>query len=366
LNAFAERFVGVRQVQVLRPNRATRRETPPSRRPRVHGSTITRNDRTRVWATSSSRRRLPYADRAHYGAVSGSAACSSFTTVRPRNLSAKFFAHNGVGTSFRERPVCIASGHRPWLRAGASERDARGRRANASFVHLTRDRRRRAAAIRIGMDRRAAGRLAGAAPDEGDSTRQLREDNRQGARSSHGIVPHPNGKIYFTAGSAPGQVDSQTHAFEFFRPPPNTGGGIGQDLDTDPQGRLGHHPSWRLSFSIRVQRNGSTSPALQSPMVAPAAWQRTPTATAGWAQFGGDRVGKGNPRPGRSYEVVMRRPWIQHTETTATPQDRQFYESIGALTWGEINMVGSPGTPADGIRRERRRAVGRELPQLNR
>ena len=37
VNAFAERFV-VRQVRVLRPNRATRGATPPSRRPRVHGS----------------------------------------------------------------------------------------------------------------------------------------------------------------------------------------------------------------------------------------------------------------------------------------------------------------------------------------
>jgi len=35
---------------------------------------------------------------------------------------------------------------------------------------------------------------------------------------------------------------------------------------------------------------------------------------------------------------------MQHTQTTATAQDRQFYESIGALTWGEINMV--PGAQA--------------------
>jgi hypothetical protein len=35
---FRRAVCGVRQVRVRRPNRATRRETSPSRRPRVHGS----------------------------------------------------------------------------------------------------------------------------------------------------------------------------------------------------------------------------------------------------------------------------------------------------------------------------------------
>jgi transposase InsO family protein len=89
LNAFAERFVGSVKSECLDRSCPSARNTsePPSARSWI---TITRNDRTRVWATSSSRRRLHYADRAHCGAVSGSAACSSSTTARPHNPSAEF------------------------------------------------------------------------------------------------------------------------------------------------------------------------------------------------------------------------------------------------------------------------------------
>ena len=172
----------------------------------------------------------------------------------------------------------------------------------------------------------------------------VRENDGRGTRSSHGIVPHPNGKVYFTAGSALGQVDPQTHAFEFFRPPPNTGGGIAQDLDVDPQGgvwattRRGAYRfdpasrKWGYFASVTIPDGGTYGVAADA------------DGNGWWAQFGGDRMGKGDPRTGRSYEVTMRPPWMQHTETTATPQDRQFYDSIGALTWGEINMV--PGAQA--------------------
>jgi transposase InsO family protein len=84
VNAFAERFVGPVKSECLETASclSTRNTSgPPSARSWIM---ITRNDRTRVWATSSSRRRLHSADRAHYSAVSGSAACSSSTTARPR------------------------------------------------------------------------------------------------------------------------------------------------------------------------------------------------------------------------------------------------------------------------------------------
>jgi hypothetical protein len=98
LNAFAGAICRVRQVRVLGPNRATRRETAPSGRgPSVRESLSRRNDRTRAWATSSSRRRPHHSDRAQYGAVRGSAACSSSITTRPRNPSAEFSHTTGCG-----------------------------------------------------------------------------------------------------------------------------------------------------------------------------------------------------------------------------------------------------------------------------
>jgi hypothetical protein len=63
-----------------------------------------------------------------------------------------------------------------------------------------------------------------------------------------------------------------------------------------------------------------------------------------WAQWNADRVGKGNPETGKSYEVVMRPPWMKNREDVTTPADREFYESIGALSWGAVNMV--PGAQA--------------------
>src|SRR5262249_10992782 len=74
---------------------------------------ITRNDRTRVWATSSSRRRPRHWDRAQYGAGSGSAACSSSITARPWNPSAEF-SHTTPGHPRR------------WLRQQRRQRHQRG------------------------------------------------------------------------------------------------------------------------------------------------------------------------------------------------------------------------------------------------
>lgn len=164
-------------------------------------------------------------------------------------------------------------------------------------------------------------------------------DDGQGMRWTHGIVPHRNGKIYFTALTALGEVDPDTHTFRFYRPPSGTGGGVAQDLDTDPQGGV-----WATTRGGAYRFDPATREweYFPSPTTPDGGTYGVAADTDGngwWAQFAGDRVGKGDPRTGRTYEVALRPPWMADTEDTATPQDREFYDSIGALAWGGINMV---------------------------
>src|SRR5262245_55334406 len=56
----------------------------------VLSTSITRNDRIKLWPTSSSRRRPGCADRAQSDAMRGSAAYSSSIIARPREPSAGF------------------------------------------------------------------------------------------------------------------------------------------------------------------------------------------------------------------------------------------------------------------------------------
>src|SRR5207248_2410141 len=63
-----------------------------------------------------------------------------------------------------------------------------------------------------------------------------------------------------------------------------------------------------------------------------------------WAQMQADRLGKGDPKTGKSYEVIMRPPWTKTEEDVSTPEDKAFYTSVGARTWGKLPMV--PGAQA--------------------
>lgn len=169
-------------------------------------------------------------------------------------------------------------------------------------------------------------------------------DDGQGMRWTHGIVPHPNGRIYFTALTALGEVDPATHAFRFFRPPPGTGGGVAQDLDTDPQGGVWATTRGGAYRFDPTTREWGYFPSPTTPDGGTYGVAADIDGNGWWAQFAGDRVGMGDPTTGRTYEVALRPPWMADTEDTTTARDREFYESIGALTWGGINMV--PGAQA--------------------
>src|SRR5262245_59568795 len=58
-----------------------------------------------------------------------------------------------------------------------------------------------------------------------------------------------------------------------------------------------------------------------------------------------ERVGKGDPKTGKSYEVVMHPPWLAKEEDVKTPADREFYETMGAFTWGNLSFVPGAQVP---------------------
>jgi streptogramin lyase len=163
-------------------------------------------------------------------------------------------------------------------------------------------------------------------------------------RSTHGITIDRKGIIWFTdfnVGTV-GRLDPTTEAFEFFAPPPGMGNGIRQDIDVDGLGKIwGSTPNGAIRFDPETKEwtwFQSAVPGMSYGVAGDA------EGNGWWNRFTLDRVGKGDPKTGKVYEVVLRPPWMQDREDVTTPADREFYKSIGALSWGGVNTV--PGAQA--------------------
>jgi transposase InsO family protein len=102
LNAFAERFVESAKSECLERIVPLGEGTSglPSKRLCI---IITRNGRTKAWATGSSRPLQRGLDEARCSAVSGSAACSSSTIAGPRSLVSRVFAQDGRAVGQQDR-----------------------------------------------------------------------------------------------------------------------------------------------------------------------------------------------------------------------------------------------------------------------
>jgi len=175
-------------------------------------------------------------------------------------------------------------------------------------------------------------------------------------QGSHTIKRDANGILWFntTPGStrldpktqeipAPGlaRFDPRTEEIRVFIPPANIGGGRGVSLipDVDGHGKvwvntnygaLRFDPDAKKWMYLRTQTVGAGYTYASAGDSEGNGW---------WTLHVMDRVGKGDPATGRSYEVVMRPPWMAKEEDVTTPEDREFYETMGALTWGNINFV---------------------------
>ena len=163
--------------------------------------------------------------------------------------------------------------------------------------------------------------------------------NGKAIRRSHSIAKDRNGIIWFDGGDGTlGRLDPATETFKLFTPPLNMGGGQLTTLDIDAQGKIWGATqgganrfdpateTWAHFTSVTYARNFVYGAAGDA------------EGNGWWTQYTADKVVKADPRTGKTSEVVMRPPWINVDDIT-TPADREWYASMGVMTWGNINTV---------------------------
>ena len=163
--------------------------------------------------------------------------------------------------------------------------------------------------------------------------------NGQSIRRSHSITKDRDGIIWFDGGDGTlGRLDPKTEAFKMFTPPLNMGGGQLTTVDVDARGKVWgatngganrfdpETETWTHFTSVTYARNFVYGTAGDA------------EGNGWWTQYTADKVVKADPRTGKTYEVVMRPRWVKEDDVT-TADDREWYESMGVMTWGNINTV---------------------------
>ena len=163
-------------------------------------------------------------------------------------------------------------------------------------------------------------------------------------RSSHGIGRDQDGTLWFDTNGSLGRIDAATDTIDLFTPPRGMGSGVSVTVDADGRGKI-----WGGTRYGSIWFDPDTNAWKHLQNVTPAdgfTYGMTGDADGNgwWSQFNAERVVKGDPRTGESTEFIMRPPWMADRESLMTPDDRAFYESVGALLWGGINSV--PGAQA--------------------
>ena len=167
---------------------------------------------------------------------------------------------------------------------------------------------------------------------------------RTRTRSSHGIGRDQDGTLWFDTNGSLGRIDAATDTIDLFTPPRGMGSGVSVTVDADGLGKI-----WGGTRYGSIWFDPDTNAWKHLQNVTPAdgfTYGMTGDADGNgwWTQFNAERVVKGDPRTGESTEFIMRPPWMADRESLMTPDDRAFYESVGALLWGGINSV--PGAQA--------------------
>jgi streptogramin lyase len=163
--------------------------------------------------------------------------------------------------------------------------------------------------------------------------------NGRSIRRSHSITKDRNGIIWFDGGDGTlGRLDPRTEAFKMFTPPLNMGGGQLTTVDVDALGKIWgattgganrfdpETETWSHFTSVTYARNFVYGTAGDA------------EGNGWWTQYTADKVVKADPKTGKTYEVVMRPPWV-NAEDVTTPADREWYKAMGVMTWGNINTV---------------------------
>ena len=155
----------------------------------------------------------------------------------------------------------------------------------------------------------------------------------------HGIGKDPNGVLWFDAYGPLGRLDPITETFQIFNPPPRMGSGAFLTTDADKNGKV-----WTGTRYGSLQFDPETKKFKYFQNVTPAdgiTYGMTVDAEGNgwWTTFWADIVNKADVKTGKTYEFRMRPPSSSDREPLTTPAEREFYESIGALSWGHVNTV---------------------------
>src|SRR5262249_16863576 len=152
------------------------------------------------------------------------------------------------------------------------------------------------------------------------------------------------GIIWFDMFGNLGRIDPATETLSLIKPPPNLADGADVSTDTDKDGRV--WSSTRYG-TLRYDPDTKEWMYLQNVTVADGLSYGNAVDADGngwWAQYQAERLGKGDWKTEKTYEVIMRPPWAKDEEDVQTDADKKFYKSVGALRWGKINSV--PGAQA--------------------
>jgi len=154
---------------------------------------------------------------------------------------------------------------------------------------------------------------------------------------THGIGKDPDGIMWFDAYGPIGRLDPATESIELFYPPARMGSGAFLTTDADTQGRV-----WTGTRYGAIQFDPKTKKFKYYQNVTAAdgtTYGMTVDADGNgwWTTFWADIVNKADVKTGKTHEFKMRPP--SDRELIVLPEERQFYEDVGALTWGFVNTV---------------------------
>ncbi len=162
------------------------------------------------------------------------------------------------------------------------------------------------------------------------------------AEWTHGITKDAAGNIWADGDGILLRMDPRTLVMEVYRAPDGLGTGPRMTSDIDRNGFV-----WSATRYGAVRFNPTTK-----------RWNLYGNVTLGdgfsygmvadgqgrgwWTQFEADRVEMVDPATGRTTEYRM--AFDESRASVSTPEDKDFYDSIGALEWGGMNTI--PGSQA--------------------
>lgn len=159
---------------------------------------------------------------------------------------------------------------------------------------------------------------------------------------THGMTKDAGGNLWADGDGYYLRMDPRTMALEMIRAPDGLGTGPRYTTDVDRNGYIWSGTRYgAVRFNPTTKRwnlygNVTLGDGFSYGMVADG------QGRGWWTQFEADRVEMADPATGRTTEYRM--AFDENRASVSSPEDKDFYDSIGALEWGGMNTI--PGSQA--------------------